>query len=162
MILLLNGVLRTLNVNKKRMLDLARKGFSTVTELADTLVREYGFPFRTAHEVVGAVVKKTVDAGLDSTKITSTVVEKTIRTLLKKDLKISPESIRKALDPRENIERRTLPGGPALVEVTRMLQDRKEVLRSKKEFISDRKTRMAEAYQNLDREVEEILRHKGL
>ncbi len=126
MILLLNGVLRTMQVKKERMHELARKGFSTVTELADTLVREYGFPFRTAHEVVGSVVKKAVDAGLDSTKITSAMVEKTIKELLKKDLKINPKSVQKALDPKENIQMRHLPGGPAFEEVTRMLEDRVE------------------------------------
>jgi argininosuccinate lyase len=160
MILLLNGVLKTMQVKKERMHELARKGFSTVTELADTLVRECGFSFRTAHEVVGSVVKKAVDGGLDSTKITSAMVEKTIKELLKKDLKINPKSLRKALDPIENIQMRHLPGGPAFEEVTRMLGDRIEVLRSKKEFILNCKSKIAEAYQNLRQEAGEIIKQK--
>ena len=142
------------------MYDLARKGFSTVTELADTLVREHGFPFRTAHEVVGAVVRKAVDAGLDSTKITSAMVERTIKELLKKDLKINPHSVRKALDPKGNIEMRHLPGGPAFREVARMLEARVEVLRSKKEFISNCKSTVEEAYQTLRHEAGEIMKRK--
>jgi argininosuccinate lyase len=157
MVLLLNGFLRTMQVRKERMLDLARKGFSTATELADTLVRQYGFPFRTAHEVVGFLVKRAVDAGFDSTGITSTMVEEGIRELLDKEIKIDPESVRKALDPWENIEMRRLPGGPASEEVTRMLNDREKTLYSKRAYLSDRRSQIANAYHHLHRRVEEII-----
>ena len=44
--------------DKKRMKEEAGKGFSTATDLADTLVRSYGLPFRTAHTIVGRAVQK--------------------------------------------------------------------------------------------------------
>lgn len=157
MILLLNGVLRTMHARKERMHELARKGFSTATELADTLVREYGFPFRMAHEVVGFVVKKAVDAGLDSTEITSAMVEEGIKELFNKELIINPESVKKALDPRENIQMRYLPGGPAFKEVTRMLKDREKVLNSKKEYLSNRQSQIVNAYHTLHQKAEEVI-----
>ncbi len=156
MILLLNGILKTMEVKKERMRELARKGFSTATELADTLVREYGLPFRTAHQVVGFVVKKAVDGGFDSTGITSSMVEEGIQELLGQELKIDPESVRKALDPAENIEMRRLPGGPAIEEVTRMLKEREKTLDSKRAYLSNRRSQIAGAYETLRQRSEEI------
>jgi argininosuccinate lyase len=160
MVLLSDGLLRTMQVKKDRMMELSRKGFSTATELADTLVRQCGFPFRTAHEIVGFVVKKAVDSGLDSTGITTAMVEQGIMELLDTEMKIDPESIRKALDPWENIEMRCLPGGPASKEVTRMLDDREKTLHSKRAYLSNRQSQIANAYHHLHRRVEEMINGK--
>ncbi len=46
---LLNDVLKNLIINKKSMLSLAEKGFTTATDLSDYIVRELGYPFRKAY-----------------------------------------------------------------------------------------------------------------
>jgi argininosuccinate lyase len=43
----------------------ASAGFSTATDLADWLVRELGLPFRDAHHVTGAAVKRAEALGLE-------------------------------------------------------------------------------------------------
>ena len=43
------AVIDTLEVNVARLRERAGQGFTTVTELADTLVRECNLPFRQAH-----------------------------------------------------------------------------------------------------------------
>ncbi len=50
------GMVRTLKLNKERMLEAAKGGFSNATDLADYLVRK-GLPFRDAHEVSGRLVR---------------------------------------------------------------------------------------------------------
>jgi argininosuccinate lyase len=55
-------VLRNITVNKERALAAASSGYMNATELADYLVRK-GMPFRNAHEVVGKVVLRAVEAG---------------------------------------------------------------------------------------------------
>lgn len=49
---------------KEVMLEAARRGFSTATDLADYLVRQ-GIPFRDAHEIVGSAVAHGVENELD-------------------------------------------------------------------------------------------------
>ena len=44
---------------------LAASGFSTATDLADWLVREAGVPFRDAHHIVGACVKRSEQLGVE-------------------------------------------------------------------------------------------------
>ena len=53
-----------INVHRERMLDAARQGFSTATDLADYLVRR-GVAFRDAHEIVGRAVRAGVEQDRD-------------------------------------------------------------------------------------------------
>ena len=48
-----------------RMRAAAGRGYSTATDLADWLVRAAGVPFRDAHGITGAVVKRAEELGLD-------------------------------------------------------------------------------------------------
>ena len=49
----------------ERMRAAAAAGFSTATDLADWLVRRLGLPFREAHHVTGALVKRAEAKGID-------------------------------------------------------------------------------------------------
>jgi argininosuccinate lyase len=61
-------VLRNITVNKERALAAASSGYMNATELADYLVRK-GMPFRNAHELVGKVVLRAVEAGKEIEQI---------------------------------------------------------------------------------------------
>ena len=50
------GLIPSITVNNKSMLDAAERGYTTATDLADYLVLQ-GLPFRDAHAVVGKVVQ---------------------------------------------------------------------------------------------------------
>ena len=51
-------------VNRQQMRDAAWAGYPTATDLADYLVRK-GIPFRTAHDIVGRIVRKASSEGQD-------------------------------------------------------------------------------------------------
>ncbi len=57
-------VLRNLRVNEARTRAAAETGYMNATELADYLVRK-GRPFREAHDVVGKVVLRAIDLGVE-------------------------------------------------------------------------------------------------
>jgi argininosuccinate lyase len=59
------GMVADLEPNRERMAAAAGAGFSTATDLADWLVRELGLPFREAHHVTGAAVKRAEQLGCD-------------------------------------------------------------------------------------------------
>jgi argininosuccinate lyase len=48
----------------------AAEGFSTATDLADWLVRRLGIPFREAHHVTGALVRRAEERGVDLPELT--------------------------------------------------------------------------------------------
>jgi argininosuccinate lyase len=61
----MTGMVDTLAFRTDRMRALAASGFSTATDLADWLVREAGVPFREAHHIVGACVKRSEELGVE-------------------------------------------------------------------------------------------------
>ncbi len=61
----MTGMVADLEPNAERMAAAAGAGYSTATDLADWLVRVLGMPFRNAHHVAGASVKRAEALGLD-------------------------------------------------------------------------------------------------
>ena len=59
------GMVRDMTPNRARMAAAAGAGFSTATDLADWLVRKLDLPFREAHHISGAAVKRAETLGLD-------------------------------------------------------------------------------------------------
>lgn len=64
-----SGMIATLTFNAGRMAELAPQGFSLATDVAEWLVRE-GVPFRVAHEVAGACVKRCEELGCELHELT--------------------------------------------------------------------------------------------
>jgi argininosuccinate lyase len=58
------GMVATLVFDTARMAELAPQGFSLATDIAEWLVRE-GTPFRVAHEVAGACVRRCEELGIE-------------------------------------------------------------------------------------------------
>jgi argininosuccinate lyase len=61
----MTGMIADLTPNADAMAAAAGAGHATATDLADWLVREFGMPFRQAHHVVGAAVKRADVLGCD-------------------------------------------------------------------------------------------------
>jgi len=82
----------------------AAGGFALATDLAEYLVAR-GVPFRAAHEIVGALVRETADAG------------RTLEELSLPDLKRHSHAFERdaltMLDADRSVARRTVTGGPA-------------------------------------------------
>jgi argininosuccinate lyase len=60
----LTGMVATLEFDAARMAELAPQGFALATDVAEWLVRE-GVPFRAAHEVAGACVRRCEELGCE-------------------------------------------------------------------------------------------------
>ena len=63
------GLVATLTFDTARMAELAPQGFSLATDVAEWLVRE-GVPFRVAHELAGACVRRCEELGIDLPDLT--------------------------------------------------------------------------------------------
>ncbi len=63
------GQVATLRFDTARMAELAPQGFSLATDIAEWLVRE-GVPFRVAHELAGACVRRCEELGVDLDELT--------------------------------------------------------------------------------------------
>jgi argininosuccinate lyase len=109
---LLDSALATCQFDLQRLAGRAAEGFTTATELADTLVRKAGLPFRQAHRVASAVVRL---AEADPARVTPALVNQAACEALGHGLGVGPSDaeLRAALDPWSCVEQRSIPGGPA-------------------------------------------------
>ena len=111
------GMVSTMKVKKENMRKASDKGFMTATELADTIVRTTGIPFRTAHHIVGAVARSGKTPSLhDLDAISMKLIHEKLSAK-----GLNEKAVNEALDPAVNINKRTVTGGPAPKETKRQV-----------------------------------------
>lgn len=131
-----------------------RKGFSTSTEIAETLYREARVPFRTAHEYAKQIVEhaRTTDQLLADAS--NQDLERIYEGVVGDSLPVEVEAIRNAIDPVHFVSIRDVSGGPSkaavdesLIEHTRdFAQDARwlNVVRADLRYAEDRLNRNLE------------------
>ncbi len=139
---MIHGMLKTLKVNKDRMRELAYANYSTATELADTLVKEANIPFRTAHGIVGEVVRKSIEEKRDILEVIKEVLQKY-------NLKVDEEKIKKVLNPYENVKMRNVIGGPSPEEVEKRIKAFKERLEKYEKEVNEKINKINKIKENL-------------
>jgi len=150
----MEGMVRTMRVHVDVLAGQSIEGFTTATELADTIVRETGIPFRTAHQIVGMLAK-------EGRKITLEKIDSTAKIVLEESLSgigLTENMITEALDPVSNIKRRKVAGGPAPEEVLRYLAKRQKDLELDKQEITNLKKIINSAFENLLAIVNEYIK----
>jgi argininosuccinate lyase len=141
--------------------DKALKSFVAATELANLLVRKYNVPFRSAHKIVGALVKSLIEAKLTFADATSKMLQRAAEDSAGIKLAVKPEDVKALSDPLKLVEACNVKGGPAPVEVKRALCEReKQVLRTKSN-ISKMDKELEEAENKLDLAVQQFTAKKG-
>ncbi len=124
MVALTTPLVRTLILKKERMLETAGDGFTTAVALTDTIV-EHGYSFRTAHHIVGRLVRMAADRKLTYRDITPAILNEAAREIVGHDLKLDARTIKRSLDPVGFVQARKGLGGPAFGEVRRMIAARR-------------------------------------
>ena len=125
---LATATLRSLQVKGSIAEARAAENFSTVTELADVIVRETGISFREAHIVVGTAVSELHDRGAHTVDLSLELLERIAKERLGRVLGLTEASLRRALSPAENVAVRSVTGGPAPGEVMKSVKAGRERL----------------------------------
>ena len=93
----------------------AADGWTTLTELADTLVRDHDVPFKMAHQIATKLVSgKRTDPGAQLSRLLS----EASRELTGTPIEYSDESLSDILSPKRFVEVRTTLGGPSPTQTT--------------------------------------------
>jgi argininosuccinate lyase len=142
---LLIDMLSSATFDTVRMKEEAGKGFSTATDLADTLVRDYGLPFRTAHNIVGRAVQK---GNLTLENLESATKELDLGISLSSK-GLTQDQIDAALDVNNSVSIRKATGGPAPFATKIAIADRKKQLDTDSAFIDDRLAKISKTKEDL-------------
>ncbi|MFN8195161.1 MAG: argininosuccinate lyase [Nocardioidaceae bacterium] len=106
------GMVATLELDTARMAELAPQGFSLATDVAEWLVRE-GVPFREAHELAGACVRRCEELDVDLPDLTD-------EQLAAVSPHLTPD-VRAVLTVEGSVSSRSGRGGTAPVRVSEQL-----------------------------------------
>ena len=137
-------------IRKEKAFEMARKNYSTVTGLADHLVKNFGLSFEEAHATIGSIVGEIVDNGGTIDLITGELLAKTAKEVVGKDVKMTDREIKDVLDPWNNIESKMTPGSPKKAYVEEMLRELEEIVDSEKKWLEDQKNKVEAAYRKID------------
>jgi argininosuccinate lyase len=150
---ILADMLASASFDTERMSEEAGKGFSTATELADSLVRTCGIPFRTAHNIVGRAVQKG-DLSLATLEKAAGEVGGGV-SLTGKGL--TQEDIDRMLDVRYSLELRKAPGGPAPDAIRAALGERGKQHHHDAELVDTKQAKLRQAKEHLIAEARRLV-----
>ncbi|WP_296185108.1 argininosuccinate lyase [Pseudomonas sp. UBA1879] len=146
---LLELVLRTATPNVELAVKRAGDDFSTATGLADLIVREADLSFREAHHIVGAAVRRAMDAGLPAHRIDTGMVDLCAMEQLGHALNLPADKVRECLDPTANVQSRDSAGGPALSSLRPSLARANARLQQERQANQARRDRLSAAQEHL-------------
>lgn len=118
---LMSGVVSALRFNATLAASRLLDGFAAATDLAETITLETGLDFRSAHRIVGRLVRDAVQAGHPMRDLTLADLDAAAQTVLGHTLALSVHAFKQACDPAFAIAARQDIGGAAPASITSML-----------------------------------------
>jgi len=122
---LVAAAMRSARFNAQKLEAGAAAGWTTLTELADTLVRDHDVPFKIAHAIASRV---RTARDRDAAASLSELIADASADLTGRRLTYSDEELRRILSPRHFVDVRRTPGGPAPETVRRAAAASRELL----------------------------------
>ena len=156
-LVILAGLVVNLKINNKRMREAADNSYAISVDVAERLIIEKRISFRSAHIIVGTLVKRAVAQGnIPLSKLT----EHEIRSVLEKtDFQIEPRELIAIIQdttPERSIESRISLGSPSLHQQQDEISVREEKKRRHEEQISERESHIASAFSCLSQIVKNL------
>lgn len=135
----------------------AADGFTTVTELADTLVWEAGLPFRQAHQIVSALVSHALAHQLEPDDLNAELLGQISMEKTGTWVSLPEDALRKALDPVTFVLVRKTPGGAAPEATSAVLRSQADKLEQDRRWIDDEEHHLAHAQALLSQEIRALV-----
>jgi len=114
-------LLAGLRVDPAAALAVVGGDYATMTEVADTLLRDAGVPFRVAHHYASALTDYGRARGKRPAELTDEELQAIYVEAIGEPLPLPPGTIHDAMDPAKMVAARKGLGGPQPAEVRRML-----------------------------------------
>ena len=158
-----NNVMKNLGVNGQRSLEELNGDWTTSIELAETLQRLHGVPFRVGHHFASLVVTSARKSNWRPDQFpyaegVKLYVDATQRyKLAQTRLPLDEKAFKATLSPEMMVRTRVGIGGPQPEEVRRMIGMAREALSRDRTWLTERNTRLLEAEARLNIAFEKLL-----
>jgi argininosuccinate lyase len=157
------NVMTVLRIDPKRALEELESDWTTSMELAETLQRENGIPFRVGHHFASEVVQHARQHNLVPKSFPYREAQRIYAEARAKynvgapALPMDEAAFRRTLSPESMVKTRVGVGGPQPAEVGRMLAEAQAALARDRQWTQERRQKLAEAEANLNREFAALL-----
>lgn len=150
---LVAAAMKGADFDTERLAARAGAGGTTLTELADTMVREHNLPFRTAHGIAAMLLKaRAEDPGVSL----AAALAAASTALLGQALEYTEERMQQILSPQYFVDVRTTLGGPAPSETARAIAESQSLLEADRQTWRERRERLLSAQQQLQARAEQL------
>jgi argininosuccinate lyase len=153
MVTLVAAAMRLADFDRDKLASRAAVGGTTLTELADTLVRDHGLSFRNAHAIAALLLKARTE---DPQAPLSMTLSKASAAILGTPLEYSEADLEKILSPAHFVQVRTTHGGPSPREAGRAIGESRRKLIDDRESWQGRRERLAAAEARLAAKVKAL------
>jgi argininosuccinate lyase len=147
---LVAGALRGATFDTARMAERASQGWITLTELADTLARDHGVPFKTAHAIASALVTRARSGAVAPLGET---LREVAAEVAGRSIVVDDAALARILSPLHFVEIRSTPGGPAPAETARAIADSEAILERDTAWLEGTVARLRAAGETLKQTV---------
>jgi len=150
---LVTGVLESIKVNRALMAERASANWTTASNLADAIVRHGGFSFRSAHGIVGRLVREAGLAGRGPHAVDTAFLDQVAMQVAQRPAGLTEEQLRAALDPQGFVNTRVTAGSVHPDEVRAMLAEAGEQAGADAAWFGAARAQVVRAAAMLDAEV---------
>ena len=150
MVTIVAAALKDAQFNVERLAARAGDGGTTITELADTLARDHGLPFGTAHKLAGLVIRARNDNPVANM---SKLLAKASADVLGAPIIYDDAGVEHMLSPRHFVEIRKTHGGPAPERTTEAIAASRAALAADEAWWNGRRDALARAASSLSAEA---------
>ena len=150
-------LLPELRIRREHLREQAWRHWATATDLAAALVRTRDLPWRSAHQIIGILVRLAEERGLGPDTVTPDLVDEASVLYHGAPAGLDAKTIRDALDPERFVAARTLPGGPAPDESRRQAARFEAALTRDEQTVHATRDRIRQGAQALESAIDALL-----
>ena len=150
-------MLPALEIRKQHMREQAWRQWATATDLAGALVSQKDMPWRTAHQIVGILIRLCEERGLTPADVTPELLDEAAIAYHEKPAGLDQNAINESLDAERFIAARTLRGGPAPAESLRQANLFEELAAADEQTVAAIDARLAAAARKLEAAVDAVI-----
>jgi len=143
---LFSKVIKTIELNHKNIKNNLGKGYSYASDLSEYITTKFKVDYKTAHEIVGSLIRKLVSQEI--TDLNSTHLVNEIKEKSDLEIKISEKEFQNIIDPNEIIKKRITLGSAAPQIVDKMIDEQIVIMNEYSEKLRRLKSKIDQSRMN--------------
>jgi argininosuccinate lyase len=162
-LVMMSDIIDSLEVKKEAMLKASHIGYAVSLDVAELLVLKHKLPFRSAHKLVGALVKKSMSK--NNTSLNELNIKDLKEILDKMKLSIGPDKLLRIvneIDIQRSIATRRSEGAPNPRQQIRYIKKYRNLLKKYLNSVKEMKNEIDTAKENLTNAISHIRKSKGI